>query len=138
MSCKPSSQFLGTILETNRDDLWNKVGLTLESKGMLLNSTTLELITIHYLISNQIEFKVQNKFAMCKNLKWNSHPNFFFDNIIVRYLWSTKLKKIFHLDEFSLFYGSSKLQKLAQDIINLSHDRGIGGLRRVGRCDVRR
>ena len=72
MSCKPSGQFLGTILETTRDDLWNKVGLVLESKGMLLNSTTLELITIHYLISNQFEFKVQNKFAMYKNLKLNT------------------------------------------------------------------
>ena len=72
MWCKPSSQFLGTILETNRDDLWNKVGLISESKEMLLNSTTLELITIHYLISNQIEFKVQNKLAMWKNLKLNT------------------------------------------------------------------
>ena len=52
MWCKPSSQFLGPILETNRDELWNKVGLIWESKGMLLNSTTLELINIHYLISN--------------------------------------------------------------------------------------
>ena len=69
MWCKPSNQFLGTILETNRDDLWNKVSLISESKEMLLNSTTLELITIHFLISNQIEFKVQNKFSMCKNLK---------------------------------------------------------------------
>ena len=56
MSCKRSGQFLGTILETTRDDLWNKVGLILESKRTLLKSTTLELITIHYLISNQIEF----------------------------------------------------------------------------------
>ena len=72
MWCKPSGQFLGTILETNRDDLWNKVGLISESKGMLLNCATLELITIHYLISNQIEFKVHNKFAICKNLKLNT------------------------------------------------------------------
>ena len=78
MSCKPSGQFLRIVLETTRDDLWNKVGVILESQGTLLNSTyyllrrTLELITIHYLISNQIEFKVQNKFAMCKNLKLNT------------------------------------------------------------------
>ena len=49
-----------------------------------------------------------------------------------------KLKKNFYLDKFSLFYGSLKLQKLAQNIMAFVPPPGDGGLRRVGYCDVRR
>ena len=42
-----------------------------QQNAQLLNSTTLELISIHYLTSNQIEFIVRNKLLQ-KNVKLNT------------------------------------------------------------------
>ena len=47
-------------------------------------------------------------------------------------------EKKFYLDKFSLFYGSLKLQKLAQNIMAFVPQPRDGSLRRVGYCDVRR
>ena len=77
MWCKPSSQFFGTILETK---LWR---LEQGRSNIGVKGNVVELITIHYLISNQIEFKVQNKFAMSKKLKLNKIYTQLTDRIFV-------------------------------------------------------
>ena len=65
-------------------------------------------------------------------------PQFFFILNKSTLFMKNETEKNFYLDKFSLFYGSLKLQKLAQNIMAFVPQPRDGSLRRVGYCDVRR